>query len=81
MPKILTYQRVQAYDDVEDCIIKGTVVSGTDRPGEVHIMWDEECYDRGSLGHVAPADMLDQLKMLDERVPLQHRLHLMRVER
>ena len=77
MPRELkTWTRVKAFDEVEGRGMVGTVVSGTEKPGPVNIMWDCEEYDGGSLGHEAPDDMLHELEVLEgARVPLLHRMH------
>lgn len=73
--RVATWTRVRAYDEVEDRHIEGTVVSGSDRPGPVLVMWDCEDYDGSSMGHEAPEELLGTLEVIDGHVPLQHRTH------
>lgn len=72
-----TGTRVSAYDDVECRTILGTVVSGTERRGDLLIMWDVEEYDANSRGHVCPEDLIGTLSIVPGRVPLRHKLHLL----
>jgi hypothetical protein len=61
--------------------ITGTVVRGPRRDPEampcVFVMWDDEEYDAGSLGHEIPSDLLHLLEAVVGRAPLRHRLHIM----
>ena len=73
---LIRWTRVEAWDDVDDVPLRGTVVREADKEGSgMLVMWDSEEYDSGSLGHEVPADMVCELKAIGGRVPVLHRFH------
>jgi hypothetical protein len=55
-------------------------MSGTEEPGPLLVMWDCESYDTSSRGHLVDDGWLDQLTVVNDRVPVKHRLRLMHLE-
>lgn len=75
MADLHTWTRVEVRDGGE--VLRGTVVSGTETPGPVLVMWDSEKYDANSLGHEIPDDLVSLLRPIAGRVPVLHRFHPM----
>ena len=66
--------RVQGYDDVEDCYIQGTVSRVEEE--QLLILWDQEDYDRSSCGHVVERALWGLLTKIPGRPTWRHSMKI-----